>query len=344
MPRIASRFRPAWWLPNAHLQTLWPFLFRPPALPPPQRQRLETPDGDFIDLAWFGPADAPRVLLLHGLEGGLDSHYIRRSVRTLTDAGYRCCVLQFRGCSGEPNLLARSYHSGDTADLAFALGQLASNRRSPFALVGFSLGGNVLLKWLGEAGAAALEEIGIRCAMAVSVPFRLNDAATRMAGGLSRLYQRHLLASLRTKCREKFRRHPSPTRVPLERLNNFRLFDDQVTAPLHGFAGVDDYYRRASSRQYLSRIRTPTLILHAQDDPFMQADTPPDAQSLPDCVQLELTRRGGHVGFVCGSVPWRARYWYAERLLGWLEAHRDGAAQPAPSGSAGDHLKMASTE
>lgn len=325
MPRVASRFRPAWWLRNAHLQTLWPFLFRPPALPTPQRQRLETPDGDFIDLAWFGSQDGPRVLLLHGLEGGIDSHYIRRTVHTLNSAGYRSCVLQFRGCSGEPNRLARSYHSGDSADLDFVLAQLAQADLSPFALVGFSLGGNVLLKWLGESTGTHTSRRSIRCAMAVSVPFQLNDAANRMSRGPSRLYQNHLLGSLRAKCREKFRHHPSPTRVPLKQLNSFRLFDDQITAPLHGFADVEDYYERASCGQYLPRIDTPTLILHALDDPFMFAHTPPDAHSLPACVQLELTRRGGHVGFVSGAVPWRTRNWFVERLLDWLDEHRDGA-------------------
>lgn len=322
MPRIPSRFRPAWWLPSAHLQTLWPFLLRPPRLPPPQRQRLETADNDFIDLAWFGPESGARVLILHGLEGSLDSHYIRRTVHALVDAGYRTCVLQFRGCSGEPNRQARSYHSGDTGDLAFVLERLNAGGNPPFALVGFSLGGNVLLKWLGETDHRELSKSGIVCAMAISVPFELNDAAERMARGLSRMYQRHLLASLRIKCREKFNRHPPPTRLPLERLNTFRLFDDQITAPLHGFTGVDDYYGQASCRQYIPLIRTPTLILHAQDDPFMHGHTPPTARELPDCVQLELTAGGGHVGFVTGNAPWRARYWFVERMLEWLTGYR----------------------
>jgi len=320
MPAAAPRFRPAWWLPGPHLQTLWPFLFRPAAPPGGRRQRLDTADGDFIDLAWYGePADRPLVLLLHGLEGGLDSHYVRRSVHALLAAGYRACVMQFRSCSGMPNRLRRSYHSGDTADLAFVLDSLREAGRPPFAVAGFSLGGNVLLKWLGEQG----RDAGIACAMAVSVPFRLDDAARRMAGGLSRLYQRYLIASLVAKCRIKFRHHPPPTVVPLRRLDTFRRFDDQVTAPLHGFAGVDDYYRRASSRAFIPAIRTPTLILHARDDPFMYPHTPPVPDELPAAVQLELTAHGGHVGFVTGRWPWRARCWFAERLVAWLDAHRD---------------------
>jgi predicted alpha/beta-fold hydrolase len=319
MPRITSSFKPAWWLPGPHLQTLWSFLFRPPPLRDASVERLDTADGDFLDLAWYGPPDGPVVVLLHGLEGGLESHYIRRSVRALLGAGYRACVMQFRGCSGVPNRLARSYHSGDTADLAFVLDQLRRSGRAPFALAGFSLGGNVLLKWLGEQG----EHSGIRCAMAVSVPFRLNDAALRMASGLSRIYQKYLIDSLVAKCQVKFQQHPAPTDAPLRQLKTFRLFDDQVTAPLHGFTGVDDYYARASSRGFIPAIRTPTLILHASDDPFMYPDTPPTAAELPEAVQLELTTHGGHMGFVTGSWPWRSRCWFSTRLVTWLAAHRD---------------------
>jgi len=318
MPLIDSGFRPAWWLPGPHLQTLWPFLFRPPPLQDVQGERLDTADDDFIDLAWTGPTDGPVVLLLHGLEGGLGSHYIRRSVTALVGAGYRACVMQFRGCSGVPNRQARSYHSGDTADLDFVLDQLRASGRAPCAALGFSLGGNVLLKWLGEQGDAS----GLGCAMAVSVPFQLGDAAERMARGLSRIYQKFLIDSLVAKCRIKFSRHPAPTATPLRQLTTFRRFDDQVTAPLHGFAGVDDYYARASSRQYLPQIRTPTLILHARNDPFMYPGTPPGAAELPQAVQLELTASGGHVGFVTGTWPWRARCWFTERLLTWLAEHR----------------------
>lgn len=319
MPIIASAFRPAWWLPGPHLQTLWPFVFKPPTPTDGETQRIETPDGDFIDLVWFGPQQGPVVLLLHGLEGGLKSHYILRSLAALKDAGYRACLMQFRGCSGEPNRLARSYHSGDSADFDFVLKQLESNGDAVFAAIGFSLGGNILLKWLGEQG----DDSGLRCAMAVSVPFRLAEATDRMAQGLSRIYQKHLLNSLIAKSRGKFRRHPATTTTPLSTLRNFRLFDDQVTAPLHGFAGVDDYYQRASSRQFVPRIRTPTLLLHAQDDPFMQPGTPPRPEEIPAAVQLELTAQGGHVGFVTGNWPWNARCWFTQRFLDWLALHHN---------------------
>lgn len=310
-------YRPAWWLPSGHLQTLWPFVFRPPAQPVAQTERLDTPDGDFVDLAWFGGPDGPVVLLLHGLEGGLRSHYVRRTVHALTHAGYRACLFQFRGCSGEPNRLARSYHSGDTADLAFVLAHLHTSGRTADAAIGYSLGGNVLLKWLGENGSDA----PLRCAMAVSVPFDLGHAADRMATGLSRIYQRYLIDSLVAKCRVKFGRHGSPTAQPLTQLKTFRLFDDQVTAPLHGFEGVDDYYNRSSSKAFLHAIGVPTLLLHAADDPFMYPHTAPTPDDLSGQVRLEQVARGGHVGFVTGRWPWRAECWFAPRLIAWLRTH-----------------------
>ncbi len=316
-PRAPTPYRAAWWLPGAHWQTLWPFLFRPAAPPVRASQRLELPDGDFVDLAWFGAEQAPVVLVLHGLEGGLRSHYVRRTVHALNRAGYQSCVFQFRGCSGEPNRLARSYHSGDTGDLARVLEQLRGQGQPAQAAIGYSLGGNVLLKWLGEQGARA----SLRCAMAVSVPFDLGDAADRMATGLSRIYQRYLIDSLARKCRGKFRRHGTPSTIPLSQLRTFRRFDDQVTAPLHGFADVNDYYARSSSRQFLHAIRIPTLLLHAADDPFMYPTTVPTAAELADSVELELVQRGGHVGFVTGGWPGRGRCWFSQRLTTWLGAN-----------------------
>lgn len=306
-------YRPAWWLPGPHLQTLWPFLFRPPT-PAITPERLETPDGDFLDLAWCGDREAPVVLVLHGLEGGLDSHYARRTLAALAGAGYHACLLQFRGCSGEPNRLARSYHSGETGDLAFVLEHLASTARKVQAAIGFSLGGNVLLKWLGETGADAT----IRCAMAVSVPYDLGDAADRMASGLSRIYQHHLLSSLRAKCRHKFAVHGAPTDRPLSGLRTFRAFDHHVTAPVHGFAGVDDYYTRCSSRGFLQAIEIPTLLLHARNDPFMYPRTLPATDEVAASVTREIVANGGHVGFVTGRWPWQARCWFTDRLLAWL--------------------------
>jgi len=321
LPRIESRFRPAWWLPGHHLPTLWPALFRrrPPLAI--QRERLELPDGDFIDLSWHGPKGPPVVLLLHGLEGGLDSHYARPFLESVAKQGYRGCLFHFRGCSGEPNRLPRSYHSGDTGDLEQVVSHILGSGQRLHAAAGFSLGGNLLLKWLGEQGEAA----PVQRALAVSVPFLLARAADRLDRGFSRVYQAHLLRSLKRKYREKFSRIPSPLEVDLEGIHNFRQWDEEVTAPLHGFAGADDYYRRCSCRRFLPAIRRPTLILHDRNDPFLWPDAIPADGELPDQVRLELTRGGGHAGFVYGFVPGVSRYWSCRRLVEWL----DQSTEPA---------------
>ena len=317
-----SRFRPAWWLPGPHLQTIYPTFFRRRRPPPLERERLELPDGDVVDLDWTraaGDPNRPVVLVLHGLEGSLESHYAGGILRALAAAGYRAVLMYFRGCSGTPNRLPRSYHSGDTGDLQAVIDHIAQYyRTAPIAVIGYSLGGNALLKWLGEQG----EHPGVRTAAAISVPFELARAAARLTQGLSRVYQWYLLRRLRRSVTAKASVHPAP--VPLERLaalDTFRKFDAAITAPLHGFAGVDDYYTRASSRRFLARIRVPTLIIHARDDPFVPADAIPTAADLAPCVTLELSRRGGHVGFITGRVPFRPRYWLEARICAHLRRH-----------------------
>lgn len=316
-------FEPPWWLRNPHLQTLWPFLFRRPRRLPHRKQRLELDDGDFLDLAWHGPEDGPLVLMLHGLEGSVRSHYARGLLSSLGCAGYRVCLMHFRGCSDEPNRLDRGYHSGETGDLSRVMEHLQRSAGAVHGVIGISLGGNVLLKWLAEQGTDA----PVRSAMAVSVPFRLADAARRMDRGLSRLYQRHLVRHLQASYLRKYASRPSPLTVAIDRLDNFWRFDDQVTAPLHGFAGVDDYYRRSSSRQYLHAIRIPTLIVHASDDPFMFPDTPPEPAELSASCRLLLSTHGGHVGFVGGRWPWRPDYWLDRQALAWFGKPETGPAQ-----------------
>jgi len=245
---VTSRFRPAWWLPGAHLQTLFPPLFRNRRPPPLRRERIELEDGDFVDIDWTEARPGPTVLILHGLEGSIGSHYVVGLLHALSSSGFSAAVLYFRGCSGEPNRLARSYHSGDTGDVDTVLRYLGSQGdERPIYVVGVSLGGNVLLKWLGENPAQAL----VTRAVAVSVPFELNAAAVRLERGFSRVYQAYLLRKLRRTTRRKARHHALPLDVSeLRKLRTFREFDDKVTAPLHGFAGVDDYYRKCSSRPF----------------------------------------------------------------------------------------------
>lgn len=292
---------------------------RYPAL---QRERLALPDGDFLDLDCTVSSSAilagtPLVLLLHGLEGSSESGYARGLLRVLQQRGWVGMVMHFRGCSGEPNRLRRSYNAGDSGDLAYVVNTLRARwPDSPLAAVGYSLGGNVLLKWLAEQGSDCV----LQAAAAVSVPFRLADAARRMQKGLSRLYQWHLLRSLRASYRAKFlRRDDAPVALgELSQLRDFFQFDDRITAPLHGYDGVEDYYRHASSRQYLHRIETPTLMVHARNDPFMFADTAPEVTELSQHITLELSPDGGHVGFVSGPWPWRPQYWLEQRIPDFL--------------------------
>jgi predicted alpha/beta-fold hydrolase len=315
----ASAFRPAWWLPGPHLQTLYPSLVRRRSHPELTRERLELPDGDFLDLDWTRNDGTALVLVLHGLGGSLESPYTGGILQALAAHGYRAVLMYFRGCSGEPNRLARSYHSGETADLRFVIAHLAGRiAPKPLAVIGYSLGGNVLLKALGEhAGMGP-----VRTGVAVSVPFDLDRAARRLEQGFSRIYQRYLLDRLRRSYRAKASAHTMPVSLArLATLDTFRKFDNEVTAPLHGFRDVDEYYERSSSRQYLHAITTPTLILHAADDPFIPEEAIPGESELGPGVTLELSRRGGHVGFVGGTLPFRSCYWLEGRICAHLHEH-----------------------
>jgi uncharacterized protein len=309
----ASRFRPAWWARGPHAQTLWPTLFAPRQRIELNRRRLELPDGDFVDLG-LGEETGPTVLIIHGLEGDLRSHYAGRTLAAVAAAGFRPAFMFLRGRSGEPNRLERSYHSGASEDVAAVLDHLAQDRGEPvFAAVGFSLGGNLVLKYLGETPVPRL-----RAAVAVSVPFVLRDAMLRLGLGLSRVYQRHLLARLKDSYRRKFADRPCPLEVDLNRVRDLFDYDDQITAPLNGFAGAEDYYARSSCRPFLRNIHTPTLIVHAVDDPFMFRHSIPAEAELGPGVTLELAARGGHVGFVAGALPWRPNWWLPWRITEFL--------------------------
>jgi len=310
-----TSFKPAWWLPSPHLQTLWPVVFRRRTTPELIQQRYELKDGDFIDLCWSKKAGQPVVLLLHGLEGSLQSHYAGNLMVVLEQAGFRPVLMHFRGCSGKPNRLPRSYHSGDTGDLAAVVEYINSLPDCyVYAAIGFSLGGNVLLKWLGQTG----DSNPLQSAIAVSVPFRLADAAGRLEQGISRLYEIHLLNSLRRSYNAKFQQMKSPLNVEVDQLKNFREFDDKVTAPLNGFNGVDHYYCESSCRQYLRDIRVSTRIIHALDDPFMFPESVPGQNELSDKVDLLVVKNGGHVGFVSGRYPWKPEYWYEHKIIEFL--------------------------
>lgn len=312
-------FRAAWWCRSPHLQTLWPYLFRFRPSPAYRRERFELPDGDFVDLDWTGPRDAgATVIMLHGLEGSSSSHYIRALSHQLTLSGLRGVVMHQRGCSGEPNRLARFYHAGETQDLRRVLEYIrATFPRGRIYGAGFSLGGNMLLKWLGEAGGGAM----LDAAVAVSVPFRLEIGAKRLEHGLSRLYQKHLLRSMKhsVAVKKQRMRHPVNDRE-LAACGTFEEIDNCLTAPLHGFRHAGDYYERSSSRQFLGSIRVPTLIIHAADDPFLTPAAIPAADELSGQVRLEVSPHGGHCGFLAGSIPFRPRYWLDERIPAFIKS------------------------
>ena len=316
MPIIDSEFQPAYWCRNPHVQTLWPYLFRFSPRPDYVRERLELVDGDFLDLDWCNPIDSgPLVVVMHGLEGCSHSHYVRGLVGALAERGYRSVVMHHRGCSGEPNRLDRSYHGGETADLNTVINTMHDREpQTSMGIIGYSLGGNMLLKWLSENPATTL----VKAAVAVSVPFLLAEGAKRMERGLSRIYQWRLLTLMKNSFAKKFaeRRGPIDPRK-IRECRTFWHFDDQVTGPLHGFTGAEDYYARCSSRQFLKTIKTETLIMHALDDPLMTPAVVPFEGELSDKVIIELSRHGGHVGFVTGA-PWRPTYWLDFRVAEYL--------------------------
>lgn len=315
----SGSFRPSWWLRNRHLQTIWQSVFSSRVKLETHRERLELPDGDFVDLDWTGE-EGPIAIVLHGLEGSIRSPYVRSTLKALNLHGWQGVLMHFRGCSGETNRLMRGYHSGETGDLDYLISEI--RRRypdTPIALIGFSLGGSVMLRWLSEQG----DQANVVGAVAVSVPFVLNNSVERMDKGLSRFYQRYLLSSLHRSVRAKLACMPmdelNVNEDRLQKLTTFKLFDDAITAPLHGFRDAAHYYAETSVRSRLKSITVSTLIIHSQDDPFMSKSAIPTADELSPSTQLELTKRGGHVGFISGPIPFLGRSWLARRIPAYLE-------------------------
>lgn len=324
---IKTAFKPAWWLNNAHLQTLYPALMRKLSPPPGLwRERLITPDNDFIDIDWCGEGNRPLIILLHGLSGSSRSGYITGLQIALLTEGFRSVALNFRGCSGEYNYLSRCYHSGETEDIHFLYQTLRQREPdTPFAAVGFSLGGNVLLKWLGEQG----NQLSLFAAIAVSVPLVLSTCATKLDSGFSKLYRQNLLRELKhhilakQQYLEKLGKIVEAEKIKqlgdLSGIKSFWQYDDCVVARLHGFKNVQDYYQRSSSRQFLKSITIPTLLIQAFDDPFMTKDVLPELDELSSSIYLEITQGGGHVGFIAGEIPFKPDYWLEQRIPEFLK-------------------------
>ena len=309
----ASGFRPAPGLSGPHRQTvaggIWPELRRLPI----RRERWELPDGDFADIDWVAGASerAPWALVLPGILGNIRSPYVLRLLARLYRAGYRPGMLNHRGLSGPPNRLPPAYHAGFTRDLDLIARRLAG-RHGPGIVAGYSMGGSVVLKWLGEHAA----DVPVRSAAAVSVPFLLAPAADALHSGGAAFYGGYLLRGLCRLTRDKFAGMSPPFPLPpLDEIRTLRDFDHRITAPLHGFVGADDYYARASSRPWLRHIAVPTLIVNAVDDPLVPDDTLPQPQDLSPKVTLELCGHGGHVGFLGRGPSGRPRFWLDDRLL-----------------------------
>lgn len=315
---IDSAFEPHPLLRGPHAQTIFPTLLRPEPRLDLRHERLELPDGDFVDLAWAGAERGPRLaVLIHGLTGGFRSKYLRGTARELIARGWRVVILQLRGGGDEPNRHARCYHHGDTGDLRHLWRVLHAREPSiRLAAAGWSLGANVLLKALGEEGDAA----PVEAAAAACAPFRLELCAEKLRHGRARLYQSRLLRDLKALVARKHLVVPAP--VDMEavlRARDFFEFDDRYTAPMNGFRDACDYYARCESAGFLGAIRRPTLIVNARDDPFMTPAVLPDAQALAPQVTLEVSPYGGHVGFVAGGPGGRTRYWLESRLAVFLD-------------------------
>jgi predicted alpha/beta-fold hydrolase len=343
-----TEFVPAWFLPNPHLQTVWGRITRPRRAVAFRREALETPDADELLLDHVDPVvscrlsvvraserDAqttdnrpptttPHFLLLHGLEGSSYSVYMQGLLRVIARHGFGATAMNFRSCARDPRNLSRMipnrrpriYHSGDTGDFDFVLRTLAARMpHTRFVAFGASLGGNVLLKWLGEHAG----DDRVLAAATLSVPYDLGAGADHLdQTAMGRFYVSGFLRSLKKKCE----RPDIAARLDMPRVRrarNFRELDDFATAPLHGFAGADDYYTRSSSMHYVGRITTPTLALSAEDDPFVPPGVLPRVREVASPrVELRTTPCGGHVGFIGGSAPWRCEYWAEELIVRWL--------------------------
>jgi uncharacterized protein len=303
---------------NRDLQTIFPSLFRRVKGVSYRRQRINTPDGDFLDLDWSEIGARRLAIVSHGLEGNSERSYVLGMTRAFNRRGWDALAWNMRGCSGEPNRLLRSYHSGATEDLEAVIAHVQENSRRyrAVALIGFSLGGNVTLKYLGERGEAVSPLIV--GAVTFSVPCDLAAGAREMAKGRNRIYMSRFILLLHEKIRAKMALMPGKISDDgYDQVKTFYDFDDRYTAPLHGFKDAEEYYRRSSSKQFLPAVTVPTLVVNAKDDPFLGSECYPvtEASGHPK-VHLEMPSWGGHVGFV--SFNEESEYWSETRAASFL--------------------------
>lgn len=326
MPTLASTwpYRGPRWLPGGQAQTIWPALFSQASRRPLsfQRERWETPDGDFIDVDFLPAADrsAPWLVLFHGLEGSSASPYSQAFADLASQRGWHVALPHFRGCSGELNRAPRAYHSGDFEEVGWILQRLRGRSAGPLRVVGVSLGGNALLRWAEEAGQTA--RLTAAAVAAVSSPVDLAAGGHAIGAGFNRqVYTRMFLRSMKPKALAKWAQHPGLfDRERLREVRDLYAFDNLFTAPLHGFRDTEDYWSRASAKPRLAEIALPALVLNARNDPFVPATSLPRPGQVGAWVQLWQPAHGGHVGFAAGRPPGHVQAMPAA-VLDWLAAH-----------------------
>ena len=323
----APKYRAPWWLGRggfgAHWQTVYPFVFDRPARPRYTRERWDTtpngkPDGDFIDVdRVIGPLDKPMVVVFHGLEGSSQSIYARNLMNEVTRRGWRGLVPHFRGCSGEINRLPRAYHSGDSTEIDWILRRAkAEAPDQALFIAAISLGGNATLKWLGEQGNEALKIA--TAAVGISAPMDLMASGAALEQGFCKLYTRRFLATMKASSLAKLKLHPGIFREGvMQRARTLREFDNEVTAPLHGYRDTDDYWTRGSSKSGLIDVKVPTLVLNARNDPFLPASALPQPNEVAPQVTLDFPEHGGHVGFQAGTFPGGS--WFTKRVFHFFD-------------------------
>ena len=314
MPILKSSFKPAWWLPNGHFQTLWSLFFRIKPKIELNFEKLELEDNDFLELAWTKNDAKNIVLITHGIVGSYDSVYIKGILKALIKNNLKAVVMNFRGSGNETNRLPRSYNAGDSNDLYQTIKFIRKKEpKSNLFLLGYSLGANVLLKLLGEKN-----NLPVKAAIAVSPPFDLNKSSLMMARGFSKIYRSYITKRLKDYIKKK-----NNLNLDLSRLNKIKTikeFDDYITAPLNGFRNVEDYYSKTSCNNFIKNIRVQTLIIHSKDDPLIHPDSIPNEKNLSSKVTLEISQKGGHVGFISGNALFFPIYWSEKRISEYLSS------------------------
>ncbi len=312
--------RPPWWAKNPHINTILSGLINLPT-PAYENYRLELTDGDFIDLAFSYPSSTPNkviALMITGLEGNKDSNYIKRMALKANEKGWIAVVHQHRGCSGEDNRHLKTYHSGEIQDISQTLQHLTrAFPQHKFVIIGYSLGGNQLGQYLSYSVHPQIRAAAIVCA-----PLDLASCSSALTQGAAKIYQKHLIDSLKIKAKNKLKKFPQAqinTQLDIDKITTFWEFDHHITAPLHGFKSAFDYYQRASAKPRLKYIKTPCLIIHNVDDPFMGKEVIPSKQELSHQCYYHKNQYGGHIGFICGGLPWRPEFSLEPQLMQFFQ-------------------------